>query len=238
MQFPWSPKDEDNNNNNNRGAAGETSSLLPSNASGSGPSYYFVKGEASEGTTNSVRDADGGEVIDILPNGANNDDFASRPIGQRPATTAPAQPKPSLWQSMFGKNGGAPTPNGTGRQYGEIGTLSRDRKVPIKVEPKVFFANERTFLAWLHASVLLAGASVAIVAFADSNPWSQLYGVILLPVAISFICYSMYQYARRAAMIRRKDPGPYEDTVGPTVLAIMLMISILAQFAIKIYTMM
>jgi uncharacterized membrane protein YidH (DUF202 family) len=106
------------------------------------------------------------------------------------------------------------------------------------VEPKVFFANERTFLAWLHASVLLAGASVAIVAFADASPWSQLYGVILLPVAIAFICYSMYQYARRAAMIRRKDPGPYEDTVGPTVLAVMLMISILAQFAIKIYTLM
>jgi uncharacterized membrane protein YidH (DUF202 family) len=107
------------------------------------------------------------------------------------------------------------------------------------VEPKVFFANERTFLAWLHASVLLAGASVAIVAFADnSNPWSQLYGVMLLPVAISFICYSMYQYARRAAMIRQRAPGPYEDTVGPTVLGIMLMLSILAQFAIKVYTLM
>jgi uncharacterized membrane protein YidH (DUF202 family) len=102
----------------------------------------------------------------------------------------------------------------------------------------VFFANDRTFLAWLHASQLLAGASVAIVEFADANPWSQLYGVMLLPVAISSICHSMNQCARRAAMIRRKDPGPYEDTVGPIVLAEMLMILILAQFAIKIYTLM
>lgn len=39
-------------------------------------------------------------------------------------------------------------------------------------------------------------------------------------------------------MIRRKDPGPYEDTVGPTVLGIMLMISIVAQFALKLYSMM
>lgn len=38
-------------------------------------------------------------------------------------------------------------------------------------------------------------------------------------------------------MIRRKDPSPYEDTV-PIVSATMLMISILAQFAIKIYTLM
>lgn len=82
MQFPWSPKNEDKNNNG--GMSSETSSLLPpSNASGSGSSYYFLKGEAAEGTTNSVRDADGGEVIDILPPGATENDFASRPVGQR-----------------------------------------------------------------------------------------------------------------------------------------------------------
>jgi uncharacterized membrane protein YidH (DUF202 family) len=70
----------------------------------------------------------------------------------------------------------------------------KQRKAPIKVEPKVFFANERTFLAWLHISIILAGASIAILAFADEdNPGSQLYGIIMLPVAIAFIVYSMYQ---------------------------------------------
>jgi uncharacterized membrane protein YidH (DUF202 family) len=124
------------------------------------------------------------------------------------------------------------------RNYGEVGTLLKQRKAPIKIEPKVFFANERTFLAWMHLSVVLAGASIAILAFAeDNNPMSQLYGVILLPVAICFIVYSMYQYARRANMIRHRHPGPYEDTTGPTVLAIMLMLSILAQFSLKLYDM-
>ena len=88
---------------------------------------------------------------------------------------------------MFGRK------QDSSRPYGEVGTLLVERKVPVKVEPKVFFANERTFLAWLHVSVILAGASVAIVAFADnSDPWAQLYGIILLPVAVSFILYSMY----------------------------------------------
>ena len=43
--------------------------------------------------------------------------------------------------------------------YGSIesGPTSLPRKVPVKVEPKVYFANERTFLAWLHMSVTLAG---------------------------------------------------------------------------------
>lgn len=112
----------------------------------------------------------------------------------------------------------------------------KPRKAPIKIEPKVFFANERTFLAWMHLSVVLAGASIAILAFAqDQNPVSQLYGVVLLPVAICFIIYSMYQYTRRAKMIRTRHPGPYEDTVGPVVLGVMLMVSITMQFALKLY---
>ena len=136
-----------------------------------------------------------------------------------------------FWSQLFGKK----TPT---RAYGEVGTLLKPRKAPVKIEPKVFFANERTFLAWMHLSVILAGASIAILAFAeDENPVSQLYGVVLLPVAIAFIVYSMYQYTRRARMIRHRHPGPYEDVVGPTVLGVMLMVSITAQFALKLYSM-
>jgi hypothetical protein len=44
------------------------------------------------------------------------------------------------------------------------GLASKPRKVPVKVEPKVFFANERTFLAWLNMAVTLSSISMAIVA--------------------------------------------------------------------------
>jgi uncharacterized membrane protein YidH (DUF202 family) len=68
-------------------------------------------------------------------------------------------------------------------------------KAAIKVEPKVFFSSERTFLAWLHTSILLAGASIAITSFSDDSGdlLDQLYGIILLPVAIAFLCYAMHQ---------------------------------------------
>ena len=39
---------------------------------------------------------------------------------------------------------------------------------------------------------------------------------------------------RRVRMLRLKLPGPYEDLVGPTVLCIMLIFSIIAQFALKL----
>mmetsp|Transcript_31228 Transcript_31228/g.71897 ORF Transcript_31228/g.71897 Transcript_31228/m.71897 type:complete len:235 (+) Transcript_31228:69-773(+) len=227
--------------NGDEAREGETDLFLPSNASGNNPSsYYFLLGDNNEGgTTASVRDADGGEVIETVPDGASNEDFASRPVGQVPRFSdllSGRRQKGGFWQNLLG---GRPDPTTTNnRPYGEVGTLVRERRVPIKVEPKVFFANERTFLSWMHSSILLAGASVAIVAVADTNPVSQIYGLILLPVSIAFICYSMYQYSRRAAMIRRKDPGPYEDTVGPTVLAVMLMVTIVAQFVLKLCSLM
>jgi uncharacterized membrane protein YidH (DUF202 family) len=69
---------------------------------------------------------------------------------------------------------------------------------PPVVDPKVFFANERTFLAWLHVAVLLAGASIAIAAMSESDVDSyttskQYYGVILLPISIGFLVYAMLQ---------------------------------------------
>ena len=92
--------------------------------------------------------------------------------------------------------------------YQVLENQPKPRKVPVKVEPKVFFANERTFLAWLHMSVTLASISIAIVAFAESNEWSQIYGLMLLPVSIAFCAYALWMYTKRSAMIRRKDPGP------------------------------
>lgn len=44
--------------------------------------------------------------------------------------------------------------------------------------------------------------------FAEANEWSQIYGLLLLPVAIAFCIYALYMYTSRATMIRRKDPGP------------------------------
>lgn len=117
----------------------------------------------------------------------------------------------------------------------ESAVNTKQRKVPVKIEPKVYFANERTFLSWLHMSVTLASISMAILAFAEANAWSQIYGLCLMPVAIAFCLYSLMMFIKRAGMIKRKDPGPYEDRVGPIVLASMLAVTILVNFSVKLY---
>ena len=36
-------------------------------------------------------------------------------------------------------------------------------------------------------------------------------------------------------MIRRREPGPYEDRVGPVVLTALLVLSILVNMSLKLY---
>lgn len=40
---------------------------------------------------------------------------------------------------------------------------------PMRIEPKTFFANERTFLAWLHMAVTLGSISAALLGFASGR---------------------------------------------------------------------
>lgn len=40
---------------------------------------------------------------------------------------------------------------------------------PLQVEPKLFFANERTFISWLHMAVILASMSTGVLAFTSTG---------------------------------------------------------------------
>jgi hypothetical protein len=172
--------------------------IAPSPASGDQPTVYFLERRDSKLTTSIVdgntASADAAE-IETLPEGSVASNFDPRPV--TPAGIA----RTNSIRNNGAANGGW-FGNFLGNRFkkvgapgGDIGTMAINRKAPVKVDPKVFFANERTFLAWLHVSTILAGASVAIVAFSDGHASSpdQLYGVILLPVAIAFIVYAMMQ---------------------------------------------
>jgi len=47
-------------------------------------------------------------------------------------------------------------------------TASKRIALPVRVEPKVSFANERTFLSWLHFTVVLGGLAVGLLNFGDN----------------------------------------------------------------------
>ena len=46
-------------------------------------------------------------------------------------------------------------------------TAQKRIALPVRIEPKVSFANERTFLSWLHFTVVLGGLAVGLLNFGD-----------------------------------------------------------------------
>ncbi|PPQ65965.1 hypothetical protein CVT26_010727 [Gymnopilus dilepis] len=110
-------------------------------------------------------------------------------------------------------------------------TATKRIALPIRVEPKVSFANERTFLSWLHFTVVLGGLAVGLLNFGDKVPCSPAPFAQEDPMAI--MIYALYTYHWRAASIRRGGRGPYDDRVGPTVLCIALLLAVVINFILR-----
>ena len=104
-----------------------------------------------------------------------------------------------------------------------------------KIEPKIFFANERTFLHWLHSAVTLMTVSSAILAFAppDSNS-SHWYAFALMAISLGFCIYALQVLLWRAERIKSRIPGRWDDPRGPILLGGTLAVVLLIDLFVKI----
>jgi uncharacterized membrane protein YidH (DUF202 family) len=96
-------------------------------------------------------------------------------------------------------------------------TAAAKRHVPIKIEPKTFFANERTMLQWLNMATLILFTSLALISYNDPlarnkvlengklDYSSQIAGAVLAPVAVVFIVYARALVAHCAVALARAD---------------------------------
>jgi hypothetical protein len=88
--------------------------------------------------------------------------------------------------------------------------------LPTRVEPKVFFANERTFLSWLNFTVILGGLAVGLLNFGDSV--GRISAGLFTIVAMAAMIYALATFHWRAKSIRQRGQGGFDDRYGPTVL--------------------
>lgn len=66
----------------------------------------------------------------------------------------------------------------------------------VKVEPKVFFSNERTFIAWLQFCALLLSVALNLLNFGDQV--SRIAGALFIGISAGIAIYALYQFERRA----------------------------------------
>ncbi|KAK3808703.1 MAG: VTC domain-containing protein [Benniella sp.] len=101
----------------------------------------------------------------------------------------------------------------------------------VRVEPKVYFANERTFLSWLQFTVILGGLALGLLNFGDKV--SRVSSGLFTFVALSFMVYALVTYHWRAFKIRNKELGPFDDRIGPTLLCFILLVAMVTNFFLQ-----
>lgn len=103
----------------------------------------------------------------------------------------------------------------------------------MKVETKVWLANERTFNRWLHVTALLSALTFTLYNSLGRSRYSTsaeiaAYSLFILTVFSSLWGY--YVYTQRLKYIRRRSEKHLDAPFGPVVIAIGLLIALSTNF--------
>ncbi|KAI8468970.1 MAG: VTC domain-containing protein [Monoraphidium minutum] len=166
----------------------------------------------------------GGVAFEVVPSAA-----AAPKVGEAAAAVAVGD----AYERLSASSGGGSGKGGRSRKA----AAGAQPAVRVRVEPKTFFANERTFLqaSWVNIGVLvmmtglglLTGSSLA--APAGGSCWdspvcraSRLAGALISPTSVLVMVYALFVYRRRTAQMMKREPVRYDDQLGPAVLTLLL----------------
>ena len=104
----------------------------------------------------------------------------------------------------------------------------------LKIEPKVWLANERTFLKWQHICVLQGALAVGLYTAAGDNVIAQVMGIIYLVIAVFAGAWGYGMMRTRRAMIMERSGKDFDNMIGPIVISIALMVALVFNFALQV----
>ncbi len=114
------------------------------------------------------------------------------------------------------------------------GTFIKDMG-PVKVEPKVWLANQRTFIKWQHVSVLLASLSLGLYnAAGESNNIARGLAIVYTLIAGFAGLWGWWMYIVRSRLIRERSGKDFDNLIGPIVVCVALIIALCVNFAFKV----
>jgi uncharacterized membrane protein YidH (DUF202 family) len=138
--------------------------------------------------------ARGNEVTPLLEEGGEEGDEQPKPIGLKAIRKMFQRKKRSAPEAVI------LPPNVN---------IPRKINTPVRVEPKVFFANERTFFSWMRLSVMLGTFSLALFNAGGGDKVVNTCGFMYAMISLVVLIYSLVKYNKRLTMINNRDPGPY-----------------------------
>jgi uncharacterized membrane protein YidH (DUF202 family) len=104
-------------------------------------------------------------------------------------------------------------------------TTRSGRPIPLKAPPaKTFFANERTFLHWLHFTILLGGLAIGLLNFSDNV--GRISAGIFTVLSMSVMIYGLYKYHERANRVINNDLGDFSEKYSPALLTFFVILAV------------
>ncbi|GAB4819711.1 hypothetical protein N2152v2_006757 [Parachlorella kessleri] len=111
-----------------------------------------------------------------------------------------------------------------------------------RAEPKVYLANERTFLSWLHMAVTLGSVAAALMGFTNTaggpeqvaGDLTRVIALILLPVGILMCGYALAMFLLRGRDITNHTQKLIEDRRGPLIVATVVVSALSSIFFISL----
>ncbi|KAF8270558.1 hypothetical protein EI94DRAFT_1658650 [Lactarius quietus] len=104
---------------------------------------------------------------------------------------------------------------------------------PVRVESKVWFANERTWVSYLNMAILIGTLSVALFN-ASKDPIATNFAYVYAAISVVILIYGWAVYQHRITMIRRRDPGHFDQIAGPVIISAFLFFAVLANFIFRV----
>jgi len=105
---------------------------------------------------------------------------------------------------------------------------------PVKVEAKVYLANQRTYIKWQHVSILLASLSVGLYnAAGEHNDVARTLAVVYTVVALFTALWGYGLYIWRSRLIMARSGRDFDNAIGPVVVCIALVVALCVNFGFK-----
>lgn len=103
--------------------------------------------------------------------------------------------------------------------------------VPVRIEPKVYFAAERTFLSWLSIGMILGATATALLNYGNKSSLVASIGFFI--TALFTMAHAIFKYIRRTLAIREKKATEYADKFGPNMICFFIAASTFFTFFFK-----
>lgn len=105
---------------------------------------------------------------------------------------------------------------------------------PLQVEPKVWLANERTFLKWQHICILLGGLAVGLYTAAGEDYVAEFMGIAYIIIAAFAGLWGYYMHFTRRNMIVQRSGKDFDNFIGPILISVALLVALILNFVFKV----